>query len=432
MLNYDENIVNLLKTSAFITNAEPHYCGKDRMYLILDPSRTNRATKMGLHNQMICIMNSIELARQLDRDLLVPNFAIQYDTDRTISISKILNIPFLNRHILAKRGYKMRVCADLEYRPQNITYVPGWRKNGWMRQTDEFLRDVKSNFNSVQFVDVPRHMMLFDPGYGFEFTLPFQDVFYRIARKFMNERNLTRGQFNALHFRVEDDILQSVYKGLSRQMNLTGRRESRARYYYFHFFMQYILQKLSNNRTTPLFVAVGDETNLLSFAVPYLRAHFPAMHITPKSGVFTGRSSLPEGRELYAIIDTLIAAEAGVFVGNRMSSLSAMVANMHRLASGGRQSNTHMFFVDLELMRVYVNTTSDTDIVRFYTALQSHLQMNPYAALHSNQTWSGRSEEFRTWGEQEYPWMPERRQEVQRIIATYANEFNFPVDRSDS
>ena len=156
----------------------------------------------------------------------------------------------------------------------------------------------------------------------------FAPLFYKLADEFKSSAGL--GNYNAVHFRVEDDWLDHVFA----KHKANKKTFKSVIFSYLYHYVAFIVSNLDTS--LPLVVAIGPNTRLLPFALSYLRLFVPTLVITPKKDVFH-HHGYPEGRELYAIVDMLLISDSIKFIGHQDSTYSIEIVN-NRISAGNNNS----------------------------------------------------------------------------------------------
>lgn len=308
---------------------------------------------MGMCNQIDLIAYGLELARLSRRTLCVFQFRTEFSRSHEVPVEDIIDINITNRNLRALPAYLgfkgVRVVGYFNRHEHEIRNS----ENVCLRSVDTVTAPVgpkKCKFTGTHYINVPvnergrndlievltserikEHSRVhLSPGvpniwdfHGHESetspermshlyrSITFAPILRKVAREQMQRFNLTSRGFTAVHMRLEDDFVTSIWNNHDVDADRIDLKS-------FHFllandFVSFLLQHISSVRQ-PIFIVTGLtlSSQTLNF-MPYVMErlfnesgfHFPDKLLM----------GIPKRRELHAIVDALVAVQASSFVG---------------------------------------------------------------------------------------------------------------------
>lgn len=319
----------------------------------------------GLTNQLIMLRSMFVVADLLNRDLHVDMLSADYQSGKMVPFCTMLDIQRTNDIFLKNENIQRKFCTGGSLKHlrtwDKALHVTFNHKTGQIKPSDAWKRPLLILKDSPLLLGLS---LLFNADLHMgDFRFRYASSFYVMADEFKKSVSISGSEYNAVHFRVEDDWIAFVF---GKKIKENSKKYKSAIYSYLYHYVEFIVAHLDTS--LPLVVAVGTNTKTLRFALAYLRLYFPKLYITPKSGAFSARG-LPEGRELYAIVDNILMVESTKFVGHQASTFSIEIVNCRKYTNS--PSNSVYFgmgeakkdqSVLSELIEYFDNWTNDTKI----------------------------------------------------------------------
>jgi hypothetical protein len=261
----------------------------------------------GLFNQLNGLSGMMVLGHLLEADLLVRGFYPRFQQPDRIPLSTVIDLPALNTTSITI-GLR---CQIYDYQGEEYTTYP-CPPTGTLRayatQLAEHpqLLDLGKIYSATTTMFIESDLL---PYYHqvlcqIRFTPPYYNAVEQIKKHLQLEK------YHAVHLRLESDTkIYSVvglkdYDGWLRRLQL-----------YYHEQLGRLTPQL------PIYVASGlSEVEL----TPWLKL-FPSLRWKPSTWRKLLGLSLPEGREIDAIIDYLLVREATIFLGMQASTFSQAI-----------------------------------------------------------------------------------------------------------
>jgi hypothetical protein len=283
--------------------------------LVVDLANTNFFC--GLFNQLHTLSGLIVVGHMLRATLIVRGFHHRLDQPMaTVPLSTILNLAEVNR-----------LCTTLQLR----TSIREWQGENYptlnkgltgplanyvqQLSAAEPQLDLKMSYHPVlvQHTEGTAAAQLFK---HLVWSLPFSTECQRVSERIRDRLQLV--DYHAMHLRLEADT--EIFSRLAGVDYHSWLQDLRERYYHY-------LKSMSPNN--PVYLATGlTEAEL----TPWLQ-HFPQLRWKPRQWRSLICSTLPEGREIDAVIDYLIALQARSFISYPGSSFSYSL-NVHFVWAG--------------------------------------------------------------------------------------------------
>lgn len=307
---------------------------------------------MGMCNQIDLMAYGLELARLTERTLCVYNFRTEYSRHHEVPVEEIIDINATNDKLAAlprELGFKgVRMVGYFNQHDHEIRNA----ENVCLRSVDTLTAPVgpkRCKFSGSHYINVPvdekgrndliatllaehikTHSRIhLSPGvpnrydfFGHESetssdrmshlyrTITFAPFLQKASRGLMHRYNLTSRNFTAVHMRLEDDFVTSIWNQHDVDADNIDIKS-------FHFimandFVSFLLQHVSVRQ--PIFIVTGLTlaSNTLNF-MPYVMERLfneSDYHFPDKLYM-----KLPKRRELHAIVDALVAIRASSFIG---------------------------------------------------------------------------------------------------------------------
>jgi hypothetical protein len=372
---------------------------------------------MGLCNQLDLFVFGLVLASISNRTLCVHGFKTEYSRSHEVPVEEILNINATNENLAQlpeEMGFKptsvLKGIVRQDARHPHVQSV-------CLRSTGPLtpVGPKKCKFDSQRTIDIPfapadqdgentgrNDLVTFllsddihqisrvslSPGVPTQFDFfrhekhidhatisalykcfVFAPFLIKAADTLMAKHNLVAQQYTAVHMRLEDDFVRSIY-------NIQDVDSDRITLHKFHYvlgndFLHHLLQHITVDSRIYLVTGLTLRPNELNF-FPYMMEtlfNSSSYHFQDKLYMH-----IPHRRELHAIVDSIVAMRAGAFVG-----VDDTASTFSKYIAWGLPSNTNVSLIPVNY------TKRATDSRPYYTSaalkyVQSRLKDQAYFA----------------------------------------------------
>ena len=284
-----------MSSYSFIVSVYPPH-----RYLRIDPK-----PGFGLINQLLNVANCCSLAHKTGSHVVYPMFSPHYVSSDTIPLSQIIDTEHINRYM----GYGAIVH----------TVMGGWvaspdRSDLWklLPSMDDVSWVIDHMFLDIgcSLPVLPRSEEALDIMKNLRFTAPIMEVVHYCV-------SMIGRDYNTLHLRLEDDWINIAY-------NASHIFEAVSRSLYQEY-LNAMTDIFDTSDRVYIATYLTKASNKNNYLVDELRTHYPnlLMNVEWRS-VF----SLPEGREIDALIDYLVAIRGNKLVGCKGSTFSELLARV--------------------------------------------------------------------------------------------------------
>jgi hypothetical protein len=283
--------------------------------------------RIGLCNQLQCIVKGILLGIKYNRNIYINKFQINLYSNDLCDINEILNINKINSYLLSKNIYNCKIISQVDpviidnlenYKLCKINYDSISSETFINNHIDEnldksilYLGNLVSLCISQSFeYNWGDYTNLY---YNLMSNIIFHDKFYELKENIKNKLELVN--YNTVHLRIEDDAL----KHFSHCYNLSIEE-------YNANILSFYEEKMKHctNRT---YICSGmlKYDNTINFAY-YEKMMRDNSLLCDKKDIVIDSYYL-DNRELIAIIELLLAYDADKFIGCGISSFSRCIEN---------------------------------------------------------------------------------------------------------
>jgi hypothetical protein len=303
-------------------------------YFKIDIQHTGR----GLINQFINLVNGITLCNPIGRHIFDPYFLPYYDSVDWIPLSKIIDINHLNG-ILASADFTTRIITD------ELVGQREWIKPDYYNKvclTDSRIKILeKLSQETNQYVDIGDvfsasiekdvHIDKFELEFfkNIKFVPQFQDALDYIQNNYLGQR------YNVVHLRLEDDFVRPFWSFFHKTHTYQE---------YTMLLLNRYLEHMNNMflSTDKIYIATHLSKGLYenNYVIDLIREKYPNI-IT--SVPWRDHVSLPQGREIDAIVDYTIGRNAEKFIGMFASTFSILISKVNQ--SRGKNTEIVSLFV---------------------------------------------------------------------------------------
>lgn len=280
--------------------------------------------RCGLCNQLNCIAIGVVLGVMYNRNIYFHGFQLDYMNENELTnFEEIININHLIQ-IIELIDVKIKILKSISL---NVNSVPKINTN------DEIINNVKDIFsylsndcnmkekilnlkNPISSYIPDEYQNLFN---YIKLNIKFHDKFYKIANEIKEKYELV--DYCCMHLRMEDDVLEFFEKKLNK--DITDINDIHKQMYLnelntinYNEIKIYICTSLDicENKNNLFYKIIKKKYNLID-----------------KNDIINNYklSNKTEQRELYGIIDYIIATDSIYFIGSDWSSFSIAIKNNH-------------------------------------------------------------------------------------------------------
>ena len=302
--------------------------------------------RSGLCNQLCCISIGIVLGHKYNRDIYFNKFQIDYKNENNlIDIDKIINIKYLNKYIKEDLKLKVNIYENLNKidmkKIKNIKLINNLKINE-IKDIDMILK-MDENINiDVLNIKNPISIYLEDEDYllneKIKSNIKFHHQFIDNAKKIRNHFKLNH--YCCVHIRMEDDAIQFM-------MSLLKKNDfSKINDIYRNIYLNEIKRLQSLNMNIYICTSLGIYENYNNVFYKILKKEYnlidknDLLNLIDINGVTKGLKK----RELYGIVDYIIAQESSYFIGCDWSSFSITLKYNHMIKN---KQNKLLYIWDL-------------------------------------------------------------------------------------
>lgn len=283
-------------------------------YFKIDICKTGR----GLVNQLINLINGITLSNSVERYIYNPRFLPNYYSTDWIPLSEVFDIDHLNQ-MFSDLGFFVRIITDPQVGNQEWikpeyynTLCHDDRRNNILNKLSKekyCYLDLGDVFSVMIDKDTNIEKFELDFYSNMRFTSKFHDALDYIRNTFLSP------EYNVIHLRLEDDFI-SPYSG---HFGFTYEG-------YTMLLLNRYFEKMDKMMKPDSKIYIA--THLLkkdypnNYIINLIRERYPNI-VT--STPWRDHIDLPQGREIDAIIDYLIATNAKNFIGMHGSTFSILI-----------------------------------------------------------------------------------------------------------
>jgi len=289
--------------------------------------------RSGLCNQLSCISIGVVLGEIFNRDIYFDKFQIHYkNEDNLIDINKIINLDYLNNYIKKELKLKVNIIKDLnEEQKKNIKILTTKTKEkiSDIKDIDPLLR-LRENID-IEILNIknPISMHLELENYKLnekiKSNIKFHQQFIENATKIREYFKLNH--YCCIHIRMEDDAIKFMMSLLNKD------KFNNINDIYRTIYKNEMKNLESLNMNIYVCTSLGIYENFNNAFYKILKKEYnlidkndllDLMHIE-------GLDNNIDKRELYGIIDYIIAQDSSYFIGCDWSSFSIALKYNHMI-----------------------------------------------------------------------------------------------------
>lgn len=281
-------------------------------YLIIRP-------KYGLCNQLYSISKGIIYALISSRDIIFSHFQMDYRLENnTCNFEDIIDIDHL-QNIINKKNLKIKINSM-----NNITNSKKIIKSNDEKISDitDFIPLLLNDINSeIEYLDVDNPISATIP---FEYKrlenyinihIKFTDYYINLANNIKNIFHLNN--YTCLHLRLENDSLDFI-KSFNNELSIEEVNEI-----YKKKYIEEIEKIYDINKQIYVCTSLGINDNINNNFYEEIKKKY---NLIDKNKYIDISNNY---REVYAIIDYIIAKDSSMFIGSDWSSFSIYIYNNH-------------------------------------------------------------------------------------------------------
>jgi hypothetical protein len=287
----------------------------ERKYLIVRP-------KYGLCNQLYSISKGIIFALISDRDIFFSGFQLDYrDENNLCEFHNIIDVDYLQK-ILDDNKINIKIYSDLNIK--GVKIITGCNTN--ISLIKDFIPLLlNNNNNNIKILDIDNPISAIIPDeYNklychIDLNIKFIKKFIDVANKITTKLNLKN--YCCIHLRLEDDAVRHMKDLSNKDLDIEVFNNICKKKY---------LNELDNLKT--LNVKIYICTSLIidnHFNNDFYLEIKEKYNLIDKNNIIDINAGC-DCREIYGIIDFIIAKNSLFFIGTDWSSFSLYLYNIHR------------------------------------------------------------------------------------------------------
>lgn len=289
-------------------------------YLIITP-------KNGLCNQLLCIAKGIIFGIITNRDVIFKGFQLDYRVNENLcNISEIIDINYL-QNILNNNSKldKIKLYSNLDIKGTKIKTL---------MDTDicyikELIPILFYNENKdIEYLDIGGPItadipLEYDKEYKYiNLNIKFTDKFINMASNIKNKLNLNN--YTCIHLRLEDDAI-GFMKDISNQLDFNTVNEIYKNKYLNE--LDYLKNNVKDiNHKIYICTSLNIENNHNNNFYKMIKEKY---NLLDKNDIIKLENENCDCREIYGIIDFIIAQDSIYFIGSDWSSYSIYIYESH-------------------------------------------------------------------------------------------------------
>ena len=292
----------------------------DKQLFILEP-------RCGLCNQLNCIAIGIILGILYDRNIYFNGFQLDYMNENILTdFNKIINTNSLKELI---KDYKITIIDNLENYDININEMPIlFTENKLINNIKDIYSYLSSEINCKKnILNIKNPISTFIPDEYIKLfknillNIKFEDKFYKISLDIKEKFELDN--YCCIHLRMEDDGIEFLENKLNNKNNKELINDI-TKQLYIHEIENLYKTGLKIFVCTSL--CICENTNNLFYKI--IKKKY---NLIDKNDIINNYEldDISNKRELYGIIDYIIATQSNYFVGCDWSSFSISIKNNH-------------------------------------------------------------------------------------------------------
>lgn len=285
----------------------------EKKYLIITP-------KNGLCNQLSSISIGIVLGLISNRDVIFKSFQLDYkNINNVCKFDQVIDIINLQKKLI-NNGIKIRIYSDINIKGDNII-INTYEDIASIKNFIEFL--FKEENKNIQYLEVGSPLSCNIPS-EYQKILNFINLNIKFSDKYINiakiiKKKLNLEYYSCVHLRLEDDSINFM-KELSNNLSF----DEINKIYKEKYMEEFEILKKTNQKIyvcTSLSINENINNNFYNF----LKKNYG---IVNKNDIIQINEN--SCREIYGIIDFIIAQDSLYFVGSDWSSFSLYIYSLHK------------------------------------------------------------------------------------------------------
>ena len=284
-----------------------------KKYLVVRP-------KYGLCNQLYSISKGIIFGLICNRDVIFSNFQMDYrDENNLCNFEDVIDIEFLQKIIL-KYSKSIKIIVN-----NDIKDIPKIKTN-----KSEKISDIK-NFITILFLEDNINQEYLDIDNPISAEIPFHlkelELFINISIKFTNKyidlannvkKCLNLNDYSCIHLRLENDSINHM-TDMNNKLNFDDINEI-----YKNKYLSEIERLYSPDKKIFICTSLGIDDNINNNFYKTIKTKY---NLIDKNNLIDIKNNTY--REMFAIIDYIIAKDSVEFVGSDWSSFSLYINGYH-------------------------------------------------------------------------------------------------------
>lgn len=283
--------------------------------------------RIGLCNQLQCIVKGILLGIKYNRNVYIDKFQINLYSNDLCDINEILNINKINNYLRLKKIENFKILCEIDsditnnlnnYKLSSIAYDNV--------SNESFINNhIEENLDKPIIYLGNLVSLCISKSFGYEWedydnlyynlmsNIVFHDKFYKVKNYIKNILNL--GNYTTVHLRIEDDALKHFSHCYNKSLSE-----------YNEILLSFYEEKMKHV-TSRIYICSGmlKYDNTINFNY-YEKMMNKNRLLCDKKDISIDRYYL-DNRELIAIIELLLAYDSDRFIGCGISSFSRCIEN---------------------------------------------------------------------------------------------------------
>jgi hypothetical protein len=288
-------------------------------YLVVTP-------KYGLCNQLMSISKGIILGIITNRNIIFKNFQLDYRNDENrCNFDEIIDIEYL-KNILIKNNIDINIdSANIDckkvitYTDTNISYIRDFIPIlMYESNINEIYLDIE---NPISYILPNEYIELYN---NINVNIKFHDKYIEIANTIKNNLNLIN--YSVIHLRLEDDSINFLNN------NTNSKSFDEINNIYIQKYIDEIERIKNNNINNSIYICTSliTDNNINNNIYNELKKKY---NLTDKNDCIKLIDNNEKCREIYAIIDFIIAKDGIYFVGSDWSSYSIYIYSYYKYSN---------------------------------------------------------------------------------------------------
>lgn len=283
--------------------------------------------KSGLCNQLMCIVKCIILASYSNRDIYFNNFQIDYkNLNELISIEYVINLDKL-QELCDKFNLNLKIYKKID---KNVLSKMKLVENKESKQEIYFIKDfikLINNNSEIEYLNIDAPISADIPN-DYEKIFNYISINIPFSNKFIEYSDNIKKKFKldyylCIHLRLENDAIKHM-------IELTNNNNFNKFNNIYKYTYEKELEQIRHwNVRKYICTSLGIYDNINNDYYKSLKKEYNLIDKNDVLKEFEFNLNGKKCRELYGILDFIIANESNYFIGCDWSSFSLLIYNNH-------------------------------------------------------------------------------------------------------